>query len=93
MTIYYLLIQDDGETEISNHLPQGVSWDTWPKCVKIDSGCAYNLTENGWDILGYGKVSYSHEWKGTFNPNVVTEFQHRAAMTRIALNTEFVSID
>jgi len=36
------------------------------------------------------EFSFDHVWGGAFNPNVVDEYQHRAAMTRIALNTPLI---
>lgn len=49
----YLLIDEDGDITNHDDLPSDVSWDCWPKAIKIElyagPDCsAFKLTEDGW---------------------------------------------
>lgn len=49
----YILIEKDGEISHIDEMPDHVSWDCWPKCLKIElySGPDYQILElkkEGW---------------------------------------------
>lgn len=52
----YLLFEQDGSIMEVDDLPEGVSWDCWPRAVKIElyagpDYSAFELTEDGWREL------------------------------------------
>ena len=49
----YLLIDEDGTIDEVDSLPESISWDCWPKTIKIElyagPDCsAFELTKDGW---------------------------------------------
>jgi len=52
----YLLIEQDGTLSEVETLPDSISWDCWPKAVKIElyagpDYCLYELKEEGWGAI------------------------------------------
>lgn len=49
----YLLTEEDGSVKQVDILPKAISWDCWPKAIKIElyhgpDVSAFKLTQDGW---------------------------------------------
>ena len=58
----YILFDEDGSVWEVDELPDEVSWDTWPKVVRITlySGPdveAFEFTENGWQTVKQSRLT------------------------------------